>query len=81
MGIDGYPQEAKSNGQEGITRLRFTVNEQGLLVVAEITRSAGASVLDETALSALSKCKFRPAQRIDGSWIRGEVEIEFVWSL
>jgi protein TonB len=81
MGIDGYPQEAKNNGQEGITRLRFTVNEQGLLVVAEITRSAGASVLDETALSALSKCKFRPAQRNDGSWIRGEVEIEFVWSL
>lgn len=55
-----YPKEARLWDMEGTTVLSFQVNTDGRAVNAEINRSSGWAILDESALNALSACVFRP---------------------
>ena len=44
----------------GTTVLSFQVNIEGQAVNAEVSRSSGWAILDESALNALSACVFSP---------------------
>lgn len=53
-----YPALAKRRGQSGTVVVRFTCDEQGLVVAAEVVRSCGFVLLDEAALRAVRRWRF-----------------------
>ncbi|HRE90033.1 MAG TPA: energy transducer TonB, partial [Myxococcota bacterium] len=46
-----YPRDAEDDGVEGLAVVRLTIAADGLLVGAELIRSAGDPRLDDAALS------------------------------
>jgi periplasmic protein TonB len=82
---DDYPPAAARAEATGTTRVRFTIDATGALSKAEVVHSAGPSrehkMLDRTAVSKLSECKFRPAIDENGKPQGGAFEVEYVWKL
>ncbi len=57
-----YPEVAKKAGVEGRVIVQFVVDENGNVQDAEVVRGLGAG-LDEVALSAVQKAKFKPGMQ------------------
>lgn len=55
-----YPRDALLWELGGTTVLSYQVNIEGQAVNAEVSRSSGWAILDESALNALSACVFSP---------------------
>ncbi|MYN05442.1 TonB family protein [Pseudoduganella sp. DS3] len=55
-----YPKDARMWELEGTTVLSYQVNINGRAVNAEVSRSSGWALLDESAINALSACVFSP---------------------
>ena len=76
-----YPEVAEREGAQGVTRIRFTVDVQGMAVKPEITNGAGATrahrVLDRAAVEALVKCEFPTDKTTPGS----AMVVDYVWRL
>jgi TonB family protein len=66
-----YPESARQAGIGGIVGLELTVDADGAVSEAKVVRSAGFG-LDEAALAAARRFKFRPATR-DGKAIASTV--------
>jgi TonB family protein len=75
-----YPIEAVRHEWTGIVRLRFHVSSTGEVTGADILRSTGHPLLDETALQALRRCRFTPAT-VDGAPVESSATVEYVWKL
>jgi len=60
-----YPPEARRLGIEGQVQLRVAVDRQGNVRWSRVIKSAGYG-LDEAAMQALSRSKFKPAHACDG---------------
>ena len=58
-----YPAFARRLGHEGRVVIRLQVLSSGAVAAARIERSSGYAVLDESALAAVKRWRFRPAQR------------------
>lgn len=56
-----YPDAARRRGQEGQVILFVVVDRSGAPMTVSIKKSSGVSVLDEAALKAVKKWKFKPA--------------------
>jgi TonB family protein len=56
-----YPREAEKNGIEGTVGLRVLVTERGTVDKVEIEHSSGYPEMDEAAIKAARKTRFRPA--------------------
>lgn len=56
-----YPELARKRGQEGTARIRCEVDAAGNVIAASILESSGHKLLDEAALKAVRKWRFRPA--------------------
>lgn len=56
-----YPEAARRARLEGLVTLTVTVSEHGLVEDVKISSSSGASILDNAAVSAVKKWRFRPA--------------------
>ena len=69
-----YPELARQRGQEGLVYLRASVDENGVLTRLAIEQSSGYSMLDEAALDAVKKWRFRPGN-LEGRPVRGTVRI------
>ena len=54
-----YPDAAKRRGVEGSVLVRLEVSREGTVVRAEVAESSGSALLDEAALSALRRWRFR----------------------
>lgn len=50
-----YPPQARRRRQEGIAMLTFTINRQGRVLAAHISRSAGAEILDEEVMKMIRR--------------------------
>lgn len=73
-----YPRMSRRLREEGVVMLRVYVLPNGLPDVVELKASSGSARLDESALFAVRKWKFVPAQAGDhpvGAWVI--VPIEF----
>ncbi len=57
-----YPEEARKANQEGTVRLRITVDLDGNVVQAAIISGPGYG-LNEAALAAIKKFRFKPAKK------------------
>lgn len=76
-----YPEVAEREGAQGVTRIRFMVDAQGMAVRAEITNSAGTTrahrVLDRAAVDALVKCEIPLDKTTPGT----AMVVDYVWRL
>jgi periplasmic protein TonB len=80
-----YPSAAQRAGATGTSRIRFTVDANGLVAKAEIERSSGSSrehkALDRAAVEALSKCRFIPGTDETGKPVGATAPVDYVWNL
>ena len=72
-----YPREAEKKGIEGTVALRVLVTEKGTVDQVEIEQSSGYSDMDDAAVKAAKKTRFRPAVK-DGErvamWINYPIQ-------
>lgn len=58
-----YPIEAKRLKQEGVVLLALFINERGRLDKIEVVQTSGSPLLDQAAIAAERRSRFRPAYR------------------
>ncbi|MBD5553356.1 MAG: energy transducer TonB [Desulfovibrio sp.] len=75
-----YPELARKRGQEGTVNVRCQVDAAGLVTGVALAKSSGFKLLDEAALKAVSKWKFRPGQK-DGASVAGTVVVPVQFKL
>jgi len=75
-----YPNNARTLGQEGTVRVRLHVTSGGEVESAEIGKSSGVAGLDQSAVSAARKARFKPAQ-LDGKPVPADLELQFEFRL
>jgi len=56
-----YPELARQAGFEGTVRVRVLVDEEGIVVEAELLSSDVWPTIEKAALEAAKKCRFKPA--------------------
>lgn len=80
-----YPAAARRSEASGVTRIRFSIDETGHVVKAEVTGSSGSSrehrQLDKVAVEALSQCRFKPGTDENGKPVGAFSNVEYVWKL
>ena len=76
-----YPAIAMKSGQEGTVRMLVSIDEEGHVLQAKLTRHVGFG-LDEAALTAVkTHCRFMPARDADGHAVPALVEHLFAFRL
>jgi protein TonB len=73
-----YPYAAAQRGEHGEVRLIIHVSANGLAAGADIAESSGIPALDQAALDAVRRWRFKPALR-DGQAIPSDMPIRFVF--
>jgi periplasmic protein TonB len=71
-----YPPEAKRLKQEGVLLLALFINEKGRLDKVEVVQSSGFPLLDQAAIEAEQRSRFRPAF-LDGKPIACKAEVPY----
>ena len=75
-----YPTVARRRGIEGTVTLEVRVDGAGLPERVAIARSSGSTLLDEAALEAVRRWRFRPALR-SGEPVAGIVTVPITFRL
>lgn len=75
-----YPPEARRRRETGTVLLRLLVDVDGTVTDRRIEQSSGFELLDEAALTALSRCKFTPGT-VDGHPQTAWARLRYVWKL
>jgi len=68
-----YPMQLKRDGVSGIVTVKCTIDEKGNVVDPQVEKSTNNG-FDESALAALKKWRFKPAQQ-DGAPVATKVSI------
>jgi protein TonB len=76
-----YPDAAADMGETGTSVVQFLIGTDGSVEKSRVAVSSGHSVLDDTAMQALARCKFRPAIGADGKPQEAWTSISYVWTL
>jgi protein TonB len=78
MSLLAYPHLARMQGLEGIVVVRTTINSDGELVDAVVTKSSGYGALDEDALNLMRRvCPIRLPQDLGKSQITVLIPIRY----
>ena len=75
-----YPRASLRAEEEGVTVVSLQINAEGLVTAGSIRESSGHRRLDEETLSALSRCRFKPATT-DGVPTATTGIYRFAWNL
>lgn len=75
-----YPYSARVRGEAGKVTIHLRVTRQGEVESAAVSRSSGSPSLDESALSATRKARFKPAEK-DGQPVPAEMDLQFDFRL
>ncbi|MGE8066467.1 TonB family protein [Pseudomonas sp. NPDC089569] len=75
-----YPNEARRRNQQGIVRVEVHLDERGQQLKCVLTRSSGIESLDQAALEAVTRWRFRP-EIVDGRAVPSRVEIPIEFAL
>lgn len=73
-----YPVEAEMLNEHGTVVLLIHVSERGFATGADVEESSGVSVLDEAAVSAVRKWRFRPALK-EGRPVPFDMPFRFIF--
>jgi protein TonB len=76
-----YPEDAEDMGQTGTSVLQFLIGPDGAVEQARVASSSGHAELDQTAMQALGRCKFKPALGADSKPVEAWTSIRYVWTL
>jgi protein TonB len=74
-----YPDEARRAGIEGTVTLSITVDNEGRVVAAKIVKGQGYG-LDEAALTAIKRFRFKPAVK-NGEAVSTEMKYSYTFLL
>ena len=74
-----YPKEARKDKIEGKTVITLTIDESGTVEKAKVYVSSHP-ILDDAALTAVKKCKFKPAE-LDGKPVRVKMNVPYSFKL
>lgn len=55
-----YPRQAKQNGITGVVRVKALVDKSGSVLDVLIQKSSGTMLLDQAAVKAARKCRYKP---------------------
>lgn len=75
-----YPRAARERRIEGMVRLLVDVDERGGATTVKIKDSSGSLMLDQAAVAAVEKWRFRPAKLL-GRNVSSQVEIPIRFKL
>jgi TonB family protein len=75
-----YPRMSLRYDEEGKVTLRFRIGEDGAIMESQIVRSSGFPLLDNAALDALQKCRYKPGMQ-KGKPIQATYTMQYVWVL
>jgi len=73
-----YPHDELAAGHEGTVQMGFQVQADGTIGSSRVERSSGYPALDEAALTALNKCRFKPALK-NGQPVASSTDVKYVW--
>jgi protein TonB len=74
-----YPPEARAHGEEGMTRVAFSIDHEGRLLSSRIVQSSGSPTLDQEALAMLARAQPmpRPPDGLTESELSFDVPVRF----
>jgi TonB family protein len=75
-----YPPESLQANETGTTTVRLRIATDGAVTDASVTRSSGHPRLDDTAVQALSRCRFSPGT-LDGQAVESATTINYRWRI
>jgi TonB family protein len=75
-----YPMESARRGSQGTVYLNFYIESDGRVSDGRIHRSSGDPLLDNAALDALKRCRFKPATSA-GHPVAQWTQVQYVWSI
>jgi protein TonB len=75
-----YPTDALRAEATGVVTMRFLIGIDGTVRDAKLAKSSGNASLDQAAINALSKCRFKPAE-VDGKPVEQWQEVKYAWSI
>jgi len=75
-----YPRIARIRGYEGLVLLEVDVSADGSCTGVEVIESSGHEVLDQAAVDAVQKWKFRPALA-NGATVSGRARVPIRFKL
>jgi len=75
-----YPKGARQRGEQGEVTLAIQVDAEGAVSEAKVVVSSGFAELDEAAVRAVQKAKFRPA-RSDGKSVASTARLKLAFRL
>ena len=73
-----YPREAALRGEHGVVVLLIHVSDYGVATGADVAASSGYASLDQAALEAIRKWRFRPALK-DGRAVPFDMPMRFIF--
>jgi len=72
--VPNYPYEAKKAGIEGMTVVKMLIDTDGSVMDVKVLKTSGNQWLDEAAIDAALKSKFKPAEHyFNGKWYKVRV--------
>jgi len=75
-----YPKSSLRNEETGTSTILFQIAADGSVKGASVQKSSGFRDLDRAALTALSKCKFKPGTE-NGQPVESQQPVQYVWTL
>lgn len=75
-----YPHASRIRGETGTVSIHVKVSRRGDVESAGVSKTSGYLALDESALSATRKARFKPAEK-DGQAVPAEMELCFDFRL
>jgi D-alanyl-D-alanine endopeptidase (penicillin-binding protein 7) len=75
-----YPADSIKQHHTGTVTLGFLVAKNGTVRDTKVAKSSGHVALDESARTALEKCKFKPATT-KGKPVEAWAKVQYVWTL
>ncbi len=75
-----YPSASRRLEETGAVILQFLIDVDGSVVESKVATSSGHARLDEAALEALSRCRFK-AGTVDGKPEQSWARLRYIWKL
>lgn len=75
-----WPKEALRNEYQGTVQLGFLIGTDGKVRDSRIEKSSGHTILDVTAMDALSRCQFKPSSE-NGQPVEHWFSMQYRWML
>ena len=76
-----YPWTSRIHGENGVVRLRFTIDRDGRVLVSSLEKSSGYARLDNAGLALLQQASPLPKPPRSVSWQSSELIVPVRYSL